>query len=70
MTTQPTLFAAPAYAGWQRTPPGRWHKVCRSDSLAACWPELLALPAGRHCERVVLRAGIDPTRRRARSPGR
>jgi hypothetical protein len=61
MTTTTTTTLA--WAGWLRQPGSRWRKVCGADDYATCWGCLLAIKAGQHSERVVLRAGKTPADR-------
>lgn len=66
MPTPPSLFPAPAFAGWMRSPGCRWQRVCSAATEKACWDELLRIrPAHLNdLEKVCLPEGRHPNEAR------
>ena len=55
------------FVGWIRPVGGRWTVVVGGATLAECWQRLLRHESpSQHNERVVLRRGEDPNRRKGR----
>jgi hypothetical protein len=60
-----TKNTTPGYTGWFR-PLGsdRWEEVCRAESEAKCWTQLLDVPQAG--DKLVLKAGRHTEDRRQR----
>jgi hypothetical protein len=67
MTTKTTGSTGASFSGWLRSAGGQWRKVVQADTLEAAWGALLSHPSeSAHSERVVLRSGVSPERKRQR----